>query len=61
MDPADPFKNPCEVDNPQCDNKKNDSSFYDEYITKIVPFNVGAVIWDQVVGSPPSCYVGSVW
>ena len=41
------FQNPCEDDYPQCDNGKNDTEFYTEYIEKLVPYTLGGVIWDQ--------------
>lgn len=49
MDPSDVLKNPCEIDKPQCDNSghKNDSVFFSEYILKLGPYSVGAVLWDQ--------------
>ena len=37
------FQNPCEDDYPQCDNGKNDTEFYREYIEKLVPYTLGAV------------------
>jgi len=37
----------CEVDEPQCDDKKDDSVFYHEKIQPLFPFTLGAVIWDQ--------------
>lgn len=49
IDPTDPLKNPCEIDKPQCDDSggKIDSVFFEEYIRKIVPYTIGAVLWDQ--------------
>jgi hypothetical protein len=41
------FNNPCETDYPQCDNGKNDTQFYTEYIHKLVPYTLGGVLWDQ--------------
>jgi len=38
----------CGVDNPPCDQKKySDSAFYNIYIKPLVPYTLGAVIWDQ--------------
>jgi hypothetical protein len=42
------FQNPCELDDPQCDNGKNDTTFYTEYIHKLVPYTLGGVIWGEM-------------
>ena len=41
------YRNPCELDSPQCDNKMNDTSFFSEYIEKLLPYTIGGLIWDQ--------------
>lgn len=39
--------NPCEQDIPQCDNKFNDSSFWNDIMTQLTPYTVGSIVWDQ--------------
>jgi len=53
IDAANYSKNPCEIDSPACDNSGEvvDSEFFGEYIKRLLPYTIGAVIWDQV-GNP---------
>jgi len=39
--------NACESDVPQCDNQYNDTSFYTDIIEQLVPYTLGAIVWDQ--------------
>ena len=39
--------NRCERDVPQCDNQYNDSFFFTDIVEQIIPYSVGAFIWDQ--------------
>lgn len=39
--------NPCESDRPQCDNQYNDSVFYDDNVQQLLPYTIGAIVWDQ--------------
>lgn len=45
--PLEPLTNPCEVDNPQCDDELVDSTFWREYIQELLPYSISAVVWDQ--------------
>ena len=52
-DPADPNRNACEVDEPQCVPKfplmgnVSDSAFFSKYVRPLAPYTVSALIWDQ--------------
>lgn len=37
----------CEVDEPQCDPKWPDATFYEDQIVSLQPYTVGAMVWDQ--------------
>jgi hypothetical protein len=37
----------CETDEPQCDDKMPDSTFYDDQIVGLQPYTFGAIVWDQ--------------
>ncbi len=39
--------NLCERDVPQCDSQYNDSFFFTDIVQQIVPYTVGAMVWDQ--------------
>jgi hypothetical protein len=39
--------NACEADVPQCDNQFNDSSFFEDIVTQLIPHTFGALVWDQ--------------
>jgi len=39
--------NACESDRPQCDNKYNDTFFFTDIVTQLVPYTHGAMVWDQ--------------
>ena len=48
-DPDDVNKSPCGVDRPQCDTSGggNDTQFWREYVLPMLPYTVGALVWDQ--------------
>ena len=67
VDPSDVDSNPCEVDNPQCDDSggKKDSTFWTGMVQPMAPYTLSAVVWaslhlqpnrnreSRVVGSQP--------
>ena len=42
-----PNANACEADAPQCDNQYNDSTFFSDQIEQLLPYTLGAIVWDQ--------------
>ena len=40
-------RNACESDVPQCDNQYDDSFFFSDIVSQLVPHTFGALVWDQ--------------